>query len=499
MSAATADRPLVLDSYARLSANPDGDLEKIDTQHADNRKVIERMGAVLGEELTDNSLSAWKAGVRRPDWEKLLGRLESGQSHGVVVYHQDRLMRQPRDLERLLDLADSGVRLASAHGTRNLTDPDDRFILRIEVAHACRSSDDTSRRMKRRLERMRETGAVHGGARPFAFHGKDRTADKDKDGTVPDVSEQLVERERAALRQATADVLAGIPVPEITRQWNAAGLLTATGRQWFPVHVRDVLLRGRNAGYVEHDGKVVGRAEGEPIIDPDDFERLRAVFASRRRGRVAGERYLASGIVECGQCGQYLSGRPHVGTYRDTGERRRQYCCQKSRGGCGGVAADARKVDEFLREWALEQLSDPAHSRRLVERIAENAQRLAEINAEITRAKNTRKAFADKLARDEIDLDEWEAFRQPFARRMEKLTAQRDALAQHTEQTPAPVSAEDRAELEREWEQGDVPERRALLASALDGHRARLLPATSRVWNPDRVQITPLEAPVSDD
>jgi len=31
---------------------------------------------------------------------------------------------------------------------RNLQDPDDRSALRIEIAHACRSSDDTSRRLK---------------------------------------------------------------------------------------------------------------------------------------------------------------------------------------------------------------------------------------------------------------------------------------------------------------------------------------------------------------
>lgn len=31
---------------------------------------------------------------------------------------------------------------------RDLSNPDDRFFLRIEVAHACRSSDDTSRRLR---------------------------------------------------------------------------------------------------------------------------------------------------------------------------------------------------------------------------------------------------------------------------------------------------------------------------------------------------------------
>ncbi len=50
----------MFDSYARLSRMPDtGELEKIETQWADNRKVVERLGGVLGAEL-DDGLSAWK-------------------------------------------------------------------------------------------------------------------------------------------------------------------------------------------------------------------------------------------------------------------------------------------------------------------------------------------------------------------------------------------------------------------------------------------------------
>src|SRR5207249_1643445 len=118
----------------RLSRVPEtGELEKIDVQWADNRKVIDRVGGVVGVELSDG-LSAWKRGVRRPDWERLVDRVRSGVSDGVVVWHTDRLFRQPRDLETLIDLADKGYKIYSAHGARDLSNRDDRFILRIEVA-----------------------------------------------------------------------------------------------------------------------------------------------------------------------------------------------------------------------------------------------------------------------------------------------------------------------------------------------------------------------------
>ena len=45
----------VFDSYGRLSKSPDtGEFEKIETQWADKRKMIDRSGGVLGAELEAN-------------------------------------------------------------------------------------------------------------------------------------------------------------------------------------------------------------------------------------------------------------------------------------------------------------------------------------------------------------------------------------------------------------------------------------------------------------
>jgi site-specific DNA recombinase len=103
----SVDQPPVSDSYVRLSRVPEtGEPEQLDVQWADNRKVVDRVGA-LGEKL-QGGLSAWKRGVRRPGWE----RVESGESDGIVVWHTDRLFRQPRDLETDRTLGNAGSRTA---------------------------------------------------------------------------------------------------------------------------------------------------------------------------------------------------------------------------------------------------------------------------------------------------------------------------------------------------------------------------------------------------
>jgi len=80
----------VLDSYARLSRNQAGKLEKCETQHADNRDVIDRLGGVLGEEISDPKLSAWNPKMHRPGWERIMKRVAARASDGVVLWNTDR-------------------------------------------------------------------------------------------------------------------------------------------------------------------------------------------------------------------------------------------------------------------------------------------------------------------------------------------------------------------------------------------------------------------------
>jgi hypothetical protein len=69
----------------------------------------------------------------------------------VVVYHIDRLYRQPRELEDWIDLAGQGqVEIVSVHsGDIDLTNSDGRAMARVLVAMAAKERDDKSRRIKR--------------------------------------------------------------------------------------------------------------------------------------------------------------------------------------------------------------------------------------------------------------------------------------------------------------------------------------------------------------
>lgn len=489
-----------MDSYARLSRNQAGKLEKCETQHTDNREVIERLGGVLGEEISDPKLSAWNPKVNRPGWEQVMKRVAARACDGVVLWNTDRGWRQSPDLEDMFKLIEGfdSFTVASSHGRYDLSDYNDRYQLRQEVAHNQRNSDEASQRISRRFKVLRKRGVPHHQGRTFGFPGLDRTVpreqalDADGNDTRKPVSATLVERERAALRSGTTALLAGVPQTTLTDEWNAAGLRTTTGGVWTPPKVREVLLRPRNAGLIEHDGKIVGTMPDEPIVDPGEFDRLRALYAGRTRGQRPGSSpYVASGIATCPHCRKTLGGRPHKGQYPD-GERRRQYACTKGKGGCGKVAADTRMVDRQLRGLVIAKLSDAKHAAAIRAARARVSDRLAQVEKAITDCKRLALSIAAKLGNLKMTEEAYDQANEPLMAQLARWEAEKEELTGGNPE--GPTKAMSKEEAAAQWDAADVADKRAMLRDALGRDTLFVDPADKtgfRTFNPKRVRVEP--------
>ena len=167
-----ADAPVRAAVYCRMSLARFGDTTKVEDQERICRELCTARGWEITGVYADNNRSAWQKNRKRPGWDRMLADVGRGQVGAIVVYHGDRLVRQPFDLETLLNLAEGkGIKLASPTGTRDLANDDDLFILRIEVAAACRESAATSRRKKGEYARMRRAGLVRPGGRGGRAYG----------------------------------------------------------------------------------------------------------------------------------------------------------------------------------------------------------------------------------------------------------------------------------------------------------------------------------------
>ncbi len=334
--------------YCRISLSRFGDTTKVDDQEKLCRDLAAARRWTVDDRhvFKDNSVSAWRADRKRPGWDAMLAAVERGEVNAIIVYHGDRLIRQPRDLEDLIDLAKKrGIRLASPTGERDLDNDDDLFILRIEAAAAYREVSATSRRLKRRYDRLAEEGLVRlggRGGRAFGF---------EPDGlTLRDADVEMI-------REVAGRILDGEAVGAICRGLNERGYRTTAGNEWSHSALSKLMQRPRLAGLVSHHGQIVGPAAWPAILDRDVWESVCAALAGKAEAlgfRPANDgRYLLSGIAVCGSCGKPVAAR-----HNRRGAQLLGYGCVNPQ--CGAKVHRAMKfVDAYVEGAVIKLLADP--------------------------------------------------------------------------------------------------------------------------------------------
>lgn len=267
-----------LASYTRISKDPLGIAASPELQREDNASIARDRWPDLPIVLyEDRDRSAW-TGERRPAYEAMLERVKSGEVAAIVAYNQDRLLRLPRQLEELIDLCDAKRfrNFATATGDLDLTSDDGQFKARIIAAVTKKSSDDTSRRVKRALRAKRERGEWVGRL-PYGVV-------RFEDGRpVPDPKRlAIIERVRDGL-------LAGESLASLMRwahEQDPERRLTRPG--W-----RRVLLTS-------------------PLLSPQDRANIRAVLSAPGRRTVWSNRRRSwlSGLLVCDVCSAALARKP---------------------------------------------------------------------------------------------------------------------------------------------------------------------------------------------
>lgn len=368
--------PLRAAIYCRISLARFGDTVKVDDQERLCRQLADQRGWTVQPRhvYKDNSMSAWRRDRKRPGWDAMLAAIEAGEVGAIVVYHGDRLIRQPWDLELLLRVADEKrLRLASVAGDRNLDSPDDRYILRIEAAGNCRESDNTSRRLKRHFVRLEEQGRCRlggRGGRAFGF---------EPDGMT------IRESDAVMLREVAKRILAGEAIGEICRDLNRRGYGTATGGDWDHGALKKLMMRPRLAGLLARHGRIVGAAAWPAILDRDTWEAVCATLnrkAETFTWATNARKYLLTSLAECGSCGSPL---PMKQSRNGPGYK----CCTPD---CPRrVSRSQRHLDEYVSAACVKLLSDPG----LAERLARDPDSGENVGAQIIALESRRKGLLD--------------------------------------------------------------------------------------------------------
>ncbi len=454
--------------YCRISEDAERDRKGIDRQLADCTELAARQGWKLAADpFIDNDLSAF-SGKRRPAYQALLAKVRTGQIRRIVVYHMDRLYRQPRELEDLIDLAEAGkLEVACVSGSRyDLSDSDGQLNARMLVSVARKSSQDSARRQRRKQQELRDAGLYTGGRRPFGWR-----LGPEKGVLVPHSSEAKI------LRAAMDRMLAGASLNDVAREWTAVGVHT---RRWSSSDVSAVLTMPRHAGLVVHKGAVLDQpAKWKPLVPRERWEQVCAVVNGRARNvGVPRRRSMLTAIATCGACGA-----PMV---RSSGVKRiKLWRCDKSRGGCGRVSVRAELLEPIVVEATLQYVDT-----------LDLAALLASENPDRVDHASTSKELAELDRREDDAAASFGAGR-ITVRAMEKITRDleaqrkelRDRLAREVERDALSPFAGRPGALRASWPSLTTDQRRTVISEALG--KVTILPTgkAGPRFDPSRIVI----------
>jgi len=342
--------------YLRISRDRTGLEAGVSRQREDCERRARDRGWTIVAEHADNDMSA-STGRRRPGFEAMLAGIDTGAAEVVIAWSLDRLQRNRADEVRLYELCKArkatlslinGPELDFTTATGEMVADQLGMVARFEV----RMKSD---RQVRQQEQAASQGNRVGGRRPFGY---------EPDGTT------VREPEAQAIRAGYASLLAGVPLAQITRDWNAAGHTTGQARwkgehrgepsPWRPDSVRTVLRNPRYAGKRAHKGQIVADAVWPALVPEQTYRAALALLddPTRLYRPHSSARSLLSGLALCGVCGATVhaggAARPKVRGYRCSGSP-------------GHFARKAAPIEELVAAVIVARLARPDAAELLID------------------------------------------------------------------------------------------------------------------------------------
>lgn len=473
---------MLADVYLRISDDREGLEVGVERQEEDCRALAASMGLTVRRVYRENDVGASSLSRKpRSLYRAMIESVRKGEVKTVLAYSNSRLTRRPMELEEWIGLhAETGVQIHTVvSGSDDLSTADGRMVARVKASVDAAEAERTGERVARAAKQAQSKGIPGGGPRPFGF----------KDDRISHEP-----AEARAIQWAATFILHGGTLADVVRRWNSEGFRTAKGNEWRPTSVRENLmsprLKGVRGKWVHVKGKrghwepvldAAGnevKAQWEPILKPEEFDRLQEVFRNRKvKGNTGytSRKYLLSPFLRCGECGSRMRvTKSHV-------KGGLVYCCySRSQGGCGSVARTAHYVDEVVLN---------AVSRGLAA-ILSDVQPVPVSSYPDDRVSALEGLLRDALGawkRGDLPSDEYFTLRAELTE--EKRTLERERLDAETRKESTALKA---SALSR-WESGTLSERQAILDTMLTAIIIDPLPVVDgkkvRKGTPDLIRI----------
>jgi site-specific DNA recombinase len=492
--------------YARISDDRQ-DGAGVDRQLEDCRARVDREGWGAAREFVDNSISAFN-GKPRPQYLAMLEAARAGEVKRIVAWNIDRLYRQPRELEDLIDLADEGrVSLVTITGDYDLGTENGIMMARLMVSVANQESRGKSRRVKRQKLAARENGSGNTGPRPFGWAALPKRDPKTGRPVVRDGKlvttwsrDKTDPAEVALIQTAVTDLLGGASLWDIARRWNAAGVPQPQARArkgWVATGIRQVVSSPSLAGLIGHradrrtwePAEVVGVGKDWPVIvERSRWEELQGLLEHRAaRTHTPRRRSLLTGIVVCDTCEQTMV-RSGAGR-QDSTVKRKVWRCHRTEGEKRGhsTSIDAAGLEKLLVDATFIR-ADTASLATIVRQRGRQGEKSRDLVRQLEALERRQGELADSWGAGNLPMSAYEKASASIDREKRALQGKLGPL---TSTTPLEPYAGRKGVLEKSWSTLSTDQQRAIIGAALG--TVKILPGTrgSTTFDKKRVQIRP--------
>ncbi len=289
--------------YARQSVTTAGDKDvSIDDQIARCRALPAVAACDAVEVYIDRNRSGQDA--TREAFQKMLGRIESGELTVVAAYDDSRIRRENEIGARFMNLliAQAGTQVVFADGSRFDTTPDGELEWTMKGAFARKQARDSGIRLSNAHKSRQEQGHATG-TPPYGYRYERQTAGEKWPQMVADEeTAPVLQRlfQTYAEGEATATQIARmlhdekVPAPISNRNKNRAD------RAWTADVIGGMLANRR---YIAE-----APAKWKGLVERDVFDRVQQRLKSKAQGKAKGQRScIFVGLLYCQECGRRLS------------------------------------------------------------------------------------------------------------------------------------------------------------------------------------------------
>lgn len=332
-------RALKVAIYIRVSTHYQIDKDSLQVQR---RELIAYAQMVLGIQdfvvFEDPGYSA--KNTDRPDYQKMMDRLRTGEFSHLLVWKIDRISRNLLDFANMYqELKNLGVTFVSKNEQFDTSSAIGEAMLKIILIFAELERNITSERVTAVMLSRAENGQWNGGriAYGYDFDKKEKVFSLNPvENKVYNLILDLYEQYQSVLY--------------VTRYLNDHGFRTRSGKEWTTTAVYKILTnvfytgdylynvhKGGKGTDKRNDAEWV-RIENHHVasVSYERFDRIQFILKRNKRGGVPeGETYIKKnihvfgGLISCGKCGSNMSAT--LDRRRADGWRPSMYGCSKRR------------------------------------------------------------------------------------------------------------------------------------------------------------------------